>query len=281
MLITPALATIIFGLGAALSWGSGDFCGGLASRRSTAASVVIAAYSIGGLFLVMLALLWREPWPTSTDWLWGIAAGISGGTGLLAFYSALSKGQMGVVSCISAILTAAIPVFYSIFTQGAPGPLQFLGFGLAAVAIVFISRPQRSRELPEGLWLAVLSGLGFGIFFICISRTNASATFWPLAMARFTSVVYLLIFTLVQGKPVAPKMSAMLLIALAGILDSLGNACFVIAAHSGRLDIASVLSSLYPATTTLLATWLLHEHLNRVQLIGVLLALLAVSLISL
>jgi drug/metabolite transporter (DMT)-like permease len=278
--MTPALATIFFGLAAALSWGSGDFCGGLASRRSAAITVVITAYTIGCLFLVTLALLWREPWPASSDWLWGIAAGISGGTGLLAFYSALAKGQMGIVASISAILTAGIPVLFSAFTQGAPGPLQFLGFGLAAVAIVLISRPRRSQRRPEGIWLAVLSGLGFGIFFICISRTNVSATFWPLAMARLTSVVFLLAITLIQRKPVRPKMSALLLIALAGVLDSLGNVCFVIAAHAGRLDIASVLSSLYPATTTLLAAWFLHEHLNRVQLIGVLLALLAVPLLS-
>ncbi len=280
--MSSAFATILFGLAASLFWGSGDFSGGLASRRANASSVVTAAYAIGFVLLVGLALLWREPFPAPIDMFWGGLAGLAGAIGLIAFYSALSIGRMGIAAPVSAILTAALPVLFSVFTEGLPGSLQLVGFVLALFAIGLISRPERTKGRPEGLGLALLAGCGFGCFFILISRVSHGATFWPLAMARLTSVVFLVIVVLlIRRQGVLPKRTVAPLVILAGVLDALGNAFFVLATHAGRLDIAAVLSSLYPAATVLLAAIVLRERVNRIQALGILFALVAIPLISL
>ncbi|HJT57128.1 MAG TPA: EamA family transporter [Ktedonobacteraceae bacterium] len=242
--MNSAFTTVIFGLAASLCWGSGDFNGGLASRRANASSVVIAAYAVGFVLLVVLALLWREPFPAPVDIMWGGVAGLAGAMGLIAFYSALSIGRMGIAAPISAVLTAGLPVLFSAFTQGLPGLLQLGGFVLALLAIALISRPERSKGRPEGIGLALLAGTGFGCFFILISRIHATETFWPLAVARLTSVLFLLIVVRIRQQPTLPRLSVAPLILLAGVLDALGNVFFVLATHSGRLDVAAVLSSL-------------------------------------
>ncbi|MBV9711235.1 MAG: DMT family transporter [Ktedonobacteraceae bacterium] len=278
--MTPALATVVFGLAASLFWGSGDFSGGLASRRDKSSSVVLVAYVVGGVLLIALALIWKEAFPSLRDLLWGGVAGIAGAIGLVAFYTALSVGRMGIAAPISAILTAGIPVLFSALTQGLPSFLQLAGFVLALLAIWLISRPERSQGRPEGIGMALLAGCGFGCFFILISRLNPSATFWPLAVARFTSVLFLLIVGLFRQQQILPKKSVAPLVAIAGVLDALGNMFFVLATHVGRLDVAAVLSSLYPAATVLLAALIVRERVTRIQTVGILLALIAIPLIS-
>ena len=142
------LATVIFGLAASLCWGSGDFNGGLASRRANATSVVTAAYAIGFVLLVALALLWKEPFPSPLDMVWGGLAGLAGAIGLISFYSALSIGRMGIAAPVSAVLTASLPVLFSAFTQGLPNLLQLAGFVMALLAIGLISRPERAKGRP-------------------------------------------------------------------------------------------------------------------------------------
>ena len=208
-------------------------------------------------------------------------AGLVGAIGLISFYSALSIGQMGITAPVSAILTASLPVLFSAFTQGLPGVLQLVGFILALLAIGLISRPERAKGRPKGLGLALLAGCGFGCFFILISRVAPGETFWPLAMARFTSVLFLLIVAQFRRQQVLPTLKVFHLVVLAGVLDAIGNTFFVLAAHTGRLDVAAVLSSLYPAATVLLAALLLRERVTRIQAIGILVALVAVPLISL
>ncbi|HEX6478956.1 MAG TPA: DMT family transporter [Ktedonobacteraceae bacterium] len=277
---THLFAPIVFGLAASLCWGSSDFSGGLASRKAFASSVVLAAYTVGFVLLVALALIWKEPVPTPSDLLWGGLSGVAGVLGLLAFYSALARGKMGSAAPVSAVLTAALPVLFSAFTVGLPTLLQLGGFVLALLAIGLISRPQRSEGSPQGIGLALLAGCGFGCFFILISRVNAASTFWSLASARLISVGVLLVLMRLQRKPLLPDRTVAPLIILAGILDAVGNAWFVLAAHSGRLDVAAILSSLYPAATVGLSVLVLRERVIRIQAIGILLVLLAIPLIS-
>jgi drug/metabolite transporter (DMT)-like permease len=279
------IATVLFGLAASVCWGSGDFSGGLASRRINASSVVIAGYTVGFILLLTLALIWREPFPTPVDLLWGGLAGLAGALGLIAFYTALASGKMGIAAPVSAVLTAILPVLFNAFTAGLPGALRLGGFVLALLAIALISRPEQTTdERPQGIGLAVLAGVGFGCFFILISRVSPGAIFWPLAVARLASVVSLLLVLLLRRQQMQQLLSEVrrvaLLVLLAGTLDAIGNAFFVLAAHSGRLDVAAVLSSLYPAATVLLASLVLRERVTRVQAAGVLLALLAIPLIS-
>src|SRR5205085_10810553 len=127
--------------------------------------------------------------------------------GLLSFYSALASGKMGIAAPISAVLTATLPVLFSAVTAGLPKLLQLGGFVLALLAIGLISRPERTKELPKGIGLALLAGCGFGCFFILISRVNSASTFWPLATARFTSVLFLLLMVGIRQQPVLPKMA--------------------------------------------------------------------------
>jgi uncharacterized membrane protein len=138
---THLVATVIFGLTASLCWGSGDFSGGLASRRAYVGSVMLTDYAVGFVLLVTLALIWQEPVPAPVDLLWGGLAGLAGVLGVLAFYSALSRGKMGLAAPVSAVLTAALPVCFGMLTAGLPTPLQLGGFALAGLSLGLISNP--------------------------------------------------------------------------------------------------------------------------------------------
>jgi drug/metabolite transporter (DMT)-like permease len=275
------LDTVGFALAASLSWGAGDFSGGVATRRAKVLSVVIAAHAIGLIMLIALALIWSEPFPSTLDIIWGSVAGLAGAVGVVAFYQSLSVGRMGIVAPITAMLSAAVPVLFGAFFEGLPGPLQLTGFVLALIAVGLISGLGVVKGRPKGLGLAFLAGLGFGSFFILISRVSHGAIFWPLAAARLASFLFLLAVILVRRQEIIPKKSVLPVVFLAGALDVAGNVFFVLATHAGRLDVAAILSSLYPAVTVLLASIILKERVTRIQTIGIFIALVAIPLISL
>src|SRR5215471_3898506 len=129
------LSTVVFALSASISWGGGDFSGGLATRRAQVLSVVFGSYAIGFCMLVIFAFLWSEPFPTALNLISRGAAGLTGAIGLVAFYQALSVGRMGIVAPMAAMLSAAIPVIFGVFTEGFPGPLKLVGFVLAFIAV--------------------------------------------------------------------------------------------------------------------------------------------------
>ncbi len=274
------LSTVVFAFSASITWGAGDFSGGIATRRAQVLSVVFGAYTIGLCMLIVLALIWSEPFPAAVDLVWGGVAGLAGAIGLVAFYQALSVGKMGIVAPIAAMLSAAIPVLFGALTEGLPGPLQLVGFVLAFIAVGLISGLGVVKGRPKGLALALLAGVGFGSFFILISRVSQGSVFWPLATARFASLLFLLAVIFIRRQKVLPVKSVWPVIFLAGALDVAGNVFFVLATHAGRLDVAAMLSSLYPAVTVLLATILLKERMTRLQTIGIVIALVAVPLIS-
>lgn len=274
------LSTVGFALAASLSWGAGDFSGGVATRRAKVLSVVVAAHAIGLVLLIVLALSWSEALPTMLDAVWGSVAGLVGAVGLVSFYQALAVGRMGIVAPITAMLSAAVPVLFGAFFEGLPGPLQIIGFVLALIAVGLISGLGVVRERPKGLGLALLAGFGFGSFLIFISLVSHSAVFWPLAAARLSSVLFILVVALTRRQEVLPNMAVLPIVLLAGALDVAGNTFFVLAAHTGRLDVAAILSSLYPAVTVLLASIILKERVTRLQAVGILVALVAVPLIS-
>jgi drug/metabolite transporter (DMT)-like permease len=276
-----AFASAIFGIASAATWGTGDFCGGLATRRAKVLSVVFVSQLVGLLFLVTLGLITREPMPAWPDVLWGAAAGLAGLGGLASLYTALSKGNMGLVAPVTGVISTALPVLFGVLSQGLPHPLQLLGFALAAAAVALISRSGNgSAGRPDGLGLAVLAGVSFGAFLILISFTTEGAVFWPLSAARTASVTILVLFMLLRRARPAASRGALPLMVLSGVMDAAGNFLFVLAEQAGRLDVASALSSLYPASTTLLALIVLRERLNRWQALGVALTLVAIVLIT-
>jgi drug/metabolite transporter (DMT)-like permease len=274
------LAAVVFGLASALSWGAGDFSGGLASKRAPVFGVLAIGHGTGLLLLIVLALVWREPLPSATDLAWGFAAGLAGAVGLAALYRALAVGQMSLVAPLSAVLTAALPALFGVYIEGMPGALKLAGFGLALVAIWLVAGAGATGAARHGLGLAILAGCGFGIFFILVHRAGSSAVFWPLVAARIGSLAFVLPIVLGRRQLVQPDARLLVPMLLSGVLDVAGNAFFVLAGQAGRLDVAAVLASLYPASTVLLAALLLGERVVGVQMVGIVAALAAIALIA-
>jgi drug/metabolite transporter (DMT)-like permease len=269
-----------FGLASAASWGAGDFSGGVASKRSNVYGVVIVSQAVGLVLLTTLALLLAEPIPAVSDLLWGAVGGLAGGVGVVALYRGLAAGRMGVVAPVAAVVSAGVPVALGLFLEGIPAVPQVLGFGLAFVAVWFVSRPSNGTTIQlRDLGLALVAGVGFGIFFIAIDHVSERALLWPLVSARIASVVMLLV-VVVYRKETTLTRGHLPLIALVGLFDAGGNAFYALAAQAGRLDVAAVLGSLYPAATVLLAHFVLKERIGRQQWISVVVALAAVTLIA-
>ena len=271
---------ILFALSAAVAWGSGDFSGGLASRRVGPFHTVFISYAVGLLALVIVALARREPFPPSSDILWGGLAGLSGMVGLGFLFRGFAIGRMGIVAPVSAVLAAAIPVIFTAFVEGLPRQLQLLGFVLGLTSIWLLSRPERFSGRPAGLGMALLAGLGFSGFFIALDQVSESAVFWPLVAGRLAACGVMAAIALATRKPFIPSPLPLGILVLAGILDILGNLFFLLAMQLGRMDVTAVLGSFYPAVTAILAWLVTKEHMARLQMIGVAVAVLAIVLIT-
>ncbi len=274
-LVSPGLS-----LAAAVSWGAADFSGGIAAKTTNAFRVVALAHAVGLIFMLLLAVVSREPIPRATSVLWGIVAGVVGGIGLAAFYKALAVGKMGINAPMAAVITAVLPLVFGLWTQGLPHPVQLVGFGLAMVSIWLITMEPGARGRSRGLGLAVVAGIGFSGFLLFIRFAGSEAVFWPLVSARAAS--FLLMAGIVMGGIGGWKLSrvAVAYILVAGVLDSAANALYVAATQRGRLDVAAVLSSLYPASTVILARLVLKERLSGMQSAGMITALVSVLLIA-
>jgi drug/metabolite transporter (DMT)-like permease len=279
--MNSALLAAIFALSAAATWGSGDFTAGLVARRVGSFHTVLISYAVGLLALVAIALARFERLPPSIDLMWGALAGLLGMLGLGFLLRGFAAGRMGIVAPVSAVLGTAIPVIFTSFTKGLPHELQLAGFGLALVSIWLLSRPERLGDgRPAGIGMALLAGLGFGGFFTAIGQVGASAVFWPLVAGRLVTCIVMIIFALFTRRAIIPPGAPLGLLTLAGLLDVSGNLFFLLATQSGRLDIASVLGSIYPAVTAILAGLINREALARVQIAGIALAILAIILIT-
>ncbi|MCW5851036.1 MAG: DMT family transporter [Anaerolineae bacterium] len=259
-----------------------DFCGGLASRRVHVFLVNATAQWVGLLGLVALAVGRGEAWPSATTLAWAVGAGFGGAVGITLLYRALAVGQMGIAAPVTAVLSAGVPVLVAAVVQGLPNPAQVLGFGLALVGVWFIAQTQETVGRPAGLPLALVAGLGLGVYLTLMSRAGAEGgVFWPLVVARAVSAAVLLGLVLWRRPEMGAARQAWPVMLLAGALDAGGNTLFLLASQAGRLDVAAVLSSLYPAATVTLAWLILRERLTRPQTLGMVAVLAAVVLISL
>ena len=267
-------------LGAAGVWGGGDFAGGIAAKRASVFRVVAIAHACGLLLMLLLVWISGEPIPPASAFGWGAIAGITDAFGVAALYKGLSTGRMGIVAPVASVITAVLPVLFGIGIEGLPGRMQLLGFVLAVVSLWLITRPDGEVNSRNGLGLALLAGAMFGLLLISGKEAGRYAVLWPLVGARAASTV--LMFAIVVLSPRDPRAlrPALIPIVLSGVLDSLANAMFIAATRHGRLDIAAVLSSLYPASTVMLARLVLKERISKLQAIGIVGALIAVALIS-
>jgi len=277
MLTTP----ILLGLLSALTWGAGDFNGGLAVKRSNPYGVIAVAHAVSLLLLLIAVAIFGEPIPPLHDLLWGAASGLAGGVGLMLLYRALAEGRMSVAAPVSAVVAAALPVSVGLLQDGMPAILVLVGFVLALTAVWLISGGEGLAIRFNDLRQPVIAGIAFGAFFIFIERASQTSLLWPLIAVRIVSVSTMLGYALLTRQDWVPKRESIVPVLLSSILDTLGNAFYALSARTGRLDVAAVLGALYPGATVLLAWVFLKEKISRIQTFGILLALGAIILLTL
>jgi drug/metabolite transporter (DMT)-like permease len=231
------------------------------------------------LLMMVIALATRAPFPPAHAVKWALVAGAAGGAALAIFYRALAAGKMGHTAPVAAVLGAGFPTGFAILTEGPPGNLRLLGFGLAALGIWLISRPS-DQSKTEGIGLAVLAGVGFAVFFMSVKQAGAGSALWIAVCSRLSSFVLTGLVVVKTRDFGRMDRATVLLGVLAGVLDISGSVLFVRACQSGRLDTAVVLSSLYPVITVLYARIFLKEKLTHWKTIGMFAALAAVPLIA-
>lgn len=270
-----------------LSWGTSDFMGGLAARRVGAVRVLAVSYPAGAVLITFLALvIIPGQWTWSTVTL-GLVAGSIGALAIGLLYAALSRGQMGIVSPITAVLSGAVPVVVGVALGESLSTLALAGVAVAGVAVILVSRESgpRRRTPLRAVVLAAGSGLAIGIYLSVIGTAPADSGIWVATMGRWFStllVLGILVILIQRSRGAAAHTAFPWSLALAaGALDALANAIFQLAAQRGLLAIVAVIGSLYPAATVILARVLLKETLSRTQLLGVVLALTAASALAL
>ena len=281
------MLSILFGIASAATWGAGDFAGGLASRKLGAYRAVMYA-DFFGLLLVSIGYgFYRESIPTFSVLITSAFAGALGSVGLLILYYSLTQGQMSIAAPVSALFAAVLPVVVGAVTEGLPKPLQFFGFAIALTAVWLISSGNQTERFRlkhlTDLRLPILAGIGFGCYFVFIHYAvqGTDAILWPMIASRIAGTLLLFVVVLFRREPFAVARDAWGVVALNATLDLLGNLFYILASHAGRLDIAAVLSSLYPGSTVLLAWFFLKERIAPSQWIGIAAALLAIVLFTL
>ncbi len=272
---------IFFAISSAAVWGSGDFSGGQAARKSHQYQVLMLAALSGMVVLAAGAIIGGEGIPPGRSILWAALAGAAGALGMGALYRALSLGHTASVAPTSAITCAAFPVLFGLVTAGLPGLTQLAGFGVAFIGIWLVSRSPAVGEktFREGMILSFLSGIGFGGFFIFIAQVDKGHVFVPVLVARSITLVIALIMLGVKRLRV-PGLASNPTALLAGALDTGGNVFYLLATQFTRLDIAALLSSFYPAMTVILASVILKERVSCLQWAGIALCLVALALMT-
>jgi drug/metabolite transporter (DMT)-like permease len=298
---------IFLALCVAAVWGAADFCGGLSSRRTTTLTVLAIGYSAGSLAIVAVALTSEQQWPTLANSVISGIGGLTGLAGVYLLYRGLARGPMHIVGPVSAGSAAGLPVIWDLALGRTPSLLVLVGLAVTIVAIIVlglmsgdhepgdhepddhepgggeIAQPVSGRSNPvaplSGLMYGLGAGTGFAGYFITIGETPGSQNLTCPAVARL-SCLPILIALVVWRRPPRPGRSVLGLIVLGGLLDVSANALYAIAVSKGSTGVSSVISSLYPVGTIVLATVFLHEHIQRRQWLGLFAAAIGVSLVA-
>jgi drug/metabolite transporter (DMT)-like permease len=276
---------VALALASALGYGISDFVGGIASRRVAALRVVLVSYPIAMVLLAVLAAIVGGD-ISQGALLWGGLCGISQAFGVWWFYAALGAGPISVVSPLTAILVAGIPVGVGLALGERPGLIAGVGVVVALVAVVLVSREATDEDVrPHKFtatvaWLTVGSGVAFGLNFVLIDQAPVEAKLWPLVFARVSATVLVLVIAALSANLRPPTGTPLNLAVVAAFLDVGANIAMLLALQASLLSLAGVLMSLYPAATVLLAIVVLRERVTRWQSIGMVLALASVAMIA-
>lgn len=247
--------------------------------------VVLISYPVAAVFLWVLASVVGGH-ISSDAVLWGVLSGVCQAFGVWWFYAALATGPISVVSPLTAILVAGVPLAWGIVLGERPGALAWAGIATALVAVVLVSAQATDEdETPHRfttkvIWLTIGSGVAFGFNFVLIHEAPHDAQLWPLVFARLSATAVVLVAALLTRNLVAPRGLPMRLALLAAVLDTTANVAMLLALQGSMLSLASVLISLYPAATVALAMVVLKERVTRWQAMGMALALAAVAMIA-
>ncbi|NLD78398.1 MAG: EamA family transporter [Acidimicrobiales bacterium] len=276
---------IVLALGAAAFYGSADFMGGLATRRSAALTVAFGAQVSGVLVLLGGLALLGPATITGADLGFGALAGLFGGIGLILIYRALAAGPMSVVAPTSALSAASVPVLAGLLLGDRPEPLALTGIAISFVAVLLITwertEPGVARRVSRRVVLAALAGgTLFGLFFVALHQADPNAGLWPLLAARAASLPVLAALLRRSGSALSSERGLMGTIVVSGALDMLANIFFLLATRHGMLAVVSALTGLYPATTVMLAQTRLGERMRGVQGAGLAVAALAAVMVA-
>lgn len=271
----------MLGLLSSLGWGVADFGGGLASRRAPVLGVLGGSQAASLLIAGPLLLARGEAAMHGTDYVIAALGGVLGAVGLALLYRGLAIGRMGVVAPVAAVLTAALPVAFGFLTQGIPSAFAILGIAAAVASVVLVSRaPDTGDGRPSGLRYGLAAGTIFGLFTITASQLSDDVVFGPTIVIRITSVTVISAWILLRGQPWRVERRLWPMLLLVGVIDMLSTVSYLSAIAIGPLAIASILASLYPVVTTVLAALVLRERVTTTHAAGILAAGVAVALIA-
>lgn len=271
---------ILLALCSSVMWGTADFFGGLRSRDRPAVAVV-AGSMFAGLVAISVAAAGFGAYDDPTGWVpWSIMSGLAGASGLVAFYAALAGGTMGVVSPIAS-LGVAVPVVIGFVGGESPSTLQTIGLVVALVGAISTSGPELSgRARARSVALAAFAGACFGLVFVAVDQGAKHSSIMTLVGMRMTSIVLFAIAAIVLRTTGGLDRTDIWPLAVIGFFDVAANLMFALASNRGYVSIVSMLGSLYPVMTVLLARAVLHERLRAIQLAGVAVTLVGVALIT-
>jgi drug/metabolite transporter (DMT)-like permease len=283
-----AASSVALGLAAATTWGGSDFAGGIGARRSPALLITASGHMATLAVLLAVCVFGALPLPHHMEFFEGAIGGVEGSLALVLFYRALAMGAMGLTAALTGLLTALVPVLFGLWSEGLPAPLAIAGLTLGCVAIWLIAHSPGHNTPPLALLMGAISGAGFGLQLILFKLAARDGVLWALTSARIGGVLGMTAILLFAW-PRANRDGVQKRIwrgfwrigLLAGVLDTTGNLGYTLAAHTGRLDLAAMVSSLYPGFTILLAALILRERPTARQTLGMAIALASVVLLSL
>jgi drug/metabolite transporter (DMT)-like permease len=283
---------VLLGLAAAVLYGSGDFLGGMATRRAHVLTVLTLVETAAVIVAVAVAVV--SGGPASLPGLaWGFSAGVIGGLGLIVFYVGLAAGPMSVVAPVSGLVATVLPVAVALAEGERPGVGVYAGALLCLVAIVLASsasetegpgdpgRARPPRRLGRAIAFGTAAGVSFGLFFLLIRNAGQSGEVWPVAAGRIGELAVVLAAAAVLRPGLRGLRGGIPLAAVsAGVIDVVANLCYVAATRIGAFGLAVVLASLYPGVTVLLARVVLGERLRWIQRVGLGLAAIGILLVT-
>jgi drug/metabolite transporter (DMT)-like permease len=280
------MALLLAGLSAFL-YGIADFSGGFAARKSKVLSVLILSQCIGLLVTITaVTTVWCSGVPPLKDMFWGLLAGVTGSFGLFMLYEGIATSIVAIISPASAVVGAFIPVlFAAVFLGERPSTVSVVGSIICLPAIMLLAREGKFEKSEKGLiksalTYGLLSGLGFGVFFISLSRCSPGAGLWPLVAAKLASITVTSIALFFSGQSFKIENNGIVSALVAGVSDMGANVLYMLATQSGMLSIVVVVTSLFPAPTVILARIFLKQKIPPVRLVGIILALVGIGLIS-